>query len=241
MPASRVALVLAAGLAGALPSTADAARPQRTPDERARDRAAVREAEARRPRRFLVGLEGVGFQVPALDPQAARFDPRYVGRTVALGGAGLLARALVAPFVALEFGARSGSVRYRSESRADVVSHDLVTFELGTVLWLVRGDVARLGIDGGVGGVFQRVAYEIGEDPRSTQRFGSLLARAGADAEFVLRRVAVVLSLRSYGIVTGRERTHVSGPAFEGDASAAAPVSTYQTYLAASAGLAYRF
>ena len=37
-----------------------------------------------RTRRFMLGIEGVGLQVPALRPRITAIDPRFLGRSVTL-------------------------------------------------------------------------------------------------------------------------------------------------------------
>src|SRR5690606_28115229 len=62
-------------------------------------------------RRFLVGIEGVVMQAPPLRPSIVRVDPRFVGRTVALGGLGIFGRFRPMPIVAFDLSVRSGSLR----------------------------------------------------------------------------------------------------------------------------------
>jgi hypothetical protein len=86
----------------------------------ARDPAADPTSEARgeaRPRRFMIGLEAVGMQVPVLDSPIVDLDPRFTGRTVAMGGLGAFGRWRVVPLVGDDLGVRSGSVRYRDDRR----------------------------------------------------------------------------------------------------------------------------
>ncbi len=234
-----IALALAVG---PRPAAAAPTEPvERTAEGEAGER--ERRTSRRRRRPFMIGLAGVGLQVPALQTEVVNLDPRFVGDTVALGGVGLFARYRPLPLVAFELDTRSGSIRYRSSDKQDLIAQDLVLFEAGTLLYLARGDVGQLALDAGLGGGYNRVAYEIGDTPRSTQRYGSFLVRAGVDAEFLLKRIAIVLSLRSYGVVTNRNRARNSGELLTGASprNRRAPVPTFQTYISASAGLAYRF
>ena len=194
-------------------------------------------------RRLMVGLEGVAFLTPALHVPRVRLDPRYIGEATAAGGAGVFSRWRVADRIALELGVRSGSLRLRSEARGDVISHDLLLADVGVLLYLARGEIGQLAVDGGFGGLGQQIRYDIADGERGLQRFGAFTARVGVDLELLLRRVAVVASLRAHGIVSVRRRTAAHGPFFGGasEAERAAPVPTYQTYVIGSAGLAYRF
>jgi hypothetical protein len=234
------AFPLVAGLLAAPPAVAGPA-----PDAQPAP-APTRAPRSTRPRRFLVGLEGVGMQVPALRSPVVQLDPRFLGATVAMGGLGALGRARIAPPVAAELSLRSGSVRYRDEhgDTGAVVSHDLLLATAGLSLFPVRGEVAHLGVDGGIGGAFQRIRYELGPDgDASTQTFGSLLVHAGVALELSVRRVAFLVSLRAYGVVTDDGAARNRGPAFRGlpDAARRAAAPTYQTFVVGGLGVAYRF
>jgi hypothetical protein len=197
---------------------------------------------AARARRFMVGLEGVGMQVPTLKTPIATVDPRFVGSTTTLGGVGLFGRFRPRPIVGVDLGVRSGSVRYKGEEDDDVMSQDLLAVDAGVLLYLAHGEVGQLALGAGMGGLCHRVRYEF-DDRRGTQTFGSGLVRLGADAEFLVKRVAFVLSLRSYGVFTARDNVANRG-AIMRDASEnarRAPVETLQTFVVASAGVAYRF
>jgi len=191
-------------------------------------------------RRFLLGVEGVVMQAPPLRPEVVRFDPRFLGRSVSLGGLGLLGRLQVHPRIGIEAGVRSGSVRYagRKDEDGPLVSQDQVMADLGVLLYVARGDVARLAFDAGVGGMGTRVVYETDREGR--QLYGSGLVRVGADAELLFKRIAFVLSVRSYGVLTDRDRVSQRGALLEGK-TLRAPVPALQTFLVASAGIAYRF
>ncbi len=197
---------------------------------------------APRKRRFLVGLEGVVFQVPALAPRVVRLDPRFVGNSVALGGAGLIGRFQPVPIVGVEVGVRSGSVVYRDQAKNKRASEDMVLASAGVLLYLAQGERARLAAGAGLGGQFHRIAY-FSDEGKSVQRFGAFTLHVGLDAEFLLERVAFLLSVRSYGVVSDDRAMALRGPLFEDatDADRALPVATFQTYVAASAGVAYRF
>src|SRR5690606_38864063 len=184
--------------------------------------------------------EGVVVQAPPLRPQIVRFDPRFLGRSVSLGGLGLLGRLRLHPRIAVETTVRSGSVRYagRGDDSSAVVSQDQVMADLGVLLYVARGDMAQLAFDAGLGGMGTRVVYEL--DREGTQLFGSGLVRVGADAEFLVKRIAFVISVRSYGVFTGRDRVSNEGPLLEGK-ELAAPVPALQTFLVGSPGIGYRF
>ncbi len=196
-----------------------------------------------RPRKFLLGLEGVAIQTPPIRPTVVRFDSRYLGNTTTLGGAGLLARYRVTPVLALDFNARSGSLRFLSEDNNETTSQDLVLGELGVALFAARGEFGQLAIGAGWGGIYNRIQYEHGPGREGIQHYGSGLIRLGIEVEILLQRVALVFSFRSYGVVTDRARVVARGAIFEGvsEAQRFAPVSTFQTFLAGSLGLAYRF
>jgi hypothetical protein len=83
-----------------------------------------------------------------------------------------------------------------------------------------------------------RVVYEL--EREGTQLFGAGLVRVGADAEFLFKRIAFVVSVRSYGVFTDRDRSSLRGALLEGK-TLLAPVATFQTFLVASGGIAYRF
>lgn len=191
-------------------------------------------------RRFLLGVEGVVMQAPPLRPEIVRFDPRFLGRSASLGGLGLLGRLQLHPRIGIEAGVRSGSVRYaeRGEEDGPVVSQDQVMADVGVLLYVARGDVAQLAFDAGVGGMGTRVVYEL--EREGTQLFGSGLVRVGADVELLIKRIAFVLSVRSYGVLTDRDRVRQRGALLEGK-TLLAPVATLQTYLVVSGGIAYRF
>lgn len=191
-------------------------------------------------RRFLLGVEGVVIQAPPLRPQVVRFDPRFLGRSVSLGGLGLLGRLRLHPRIAAEVTVRSGSVRYAGRETDDgpVVSQDQVMADAGVLLYVARGDVARLAFDAGLGGMGTRVVYET--DREGTQLFGSGLVRVGADAEFVFKRIAFTVSVRSYGVFTDRQRVSSRGELLEGK-DLRAPVPALQTFFVAAGGIGYRF
>jgi hypothetical protein len=239
----------ASGAAPVAPATAGPATAEPTTAEptpaaqrrRARFSAFAREGDPLQ-RRAMIGIGGLLMQAAPLRVRAVSLDPRDVGRSVALGGLGIFGRYRPKPIVGLDLEVRSGSVRYR-RSDADVgVSQDQVLAEFGTGLYLGRGDVAQFALSAGLGGMFTRVRYDAGETTGS-QAFGSAVFRLGAEAEFLLKRVAIVLSFRTYGVATARDRVRSRGALLEG-ASAAdrrAPVASFATMLVGSLGLAYRF
>lgn len=225
------------------PAEASEAPEASTPTGTRRPRRGLSWARADDPvpeRRFLLGVEGVVIQAPPLRPDVVRFDARFLGRSVSLGGLGLLGRLQLHPRIATEITVRSGSVRYagREDEDGPVVSQDQVMADLGVLLYVARGDVAQLAFDAGVGGMGSRVVYET--DRKGTQLFGSGLVRVGADAEFLFKRVAFVVSVRSYGVFTDRDRVSGRGALLEGK-TLLAPVPTLQTFFVASGGVAYRF
>jgi hypothetical protein len=191
-------------------------------------------------RRFLLGVEGVVVQAPPLRPEIVRFDPRFLGRSASLGGLGVVGRLQLHPRIGVEAVVRSGSVRYagRDDDDGPVVSQDQVMADLGVLLYVARGDIAQLAFDAGVGGMGTRVVYELGRE--GTQLFGSGVVRVGADIEFLTKRIAFVVSVRSYGVLTDRDRVRQRGALLEGR-SLRAPVAALQTFFVASAGVAYRF
>ncbi|MCA9654226.1 MAG: hypothetical protein H6712_07620 [Myxococcales bacterium] len=191
-------------------------------------------------RRFMLGLEGVVMQAPPLRPQVVTFDPRFIGRTVSLGGLGLFARLRVHPRISVEATVRSGSARYaaRPTEDPDVVSHDQVAADVGVLLFVARGQMVQLAFDGGVGGMGTRVRYEL--DREGTQLFGSGIVRVGANAEFLVKRIAFVVSVRAMGVLTNVERVRNRGELLQGR-DLPAPVPAMQTLLVGSAGIAYRF
>lgn len=237
-PARPVARLLAAGLLAAAltPAPHALAAPEATAVTA--PETAPRKA---RTRRFMLGIEGLGLMVPALRPRITSLDARYLGNTVTLGGVGLVGRWQVVPRIALELGVRSGSLRYRNHN--DVISQDMVLAEAGALLYLLRGEVGHLALDGGAGGLMHAIRYELHDRPDGAQIVGGLLLHIGVDLEIRLRRIAFTAALRSYGVVSDVARTGTRGALFDGvsEALRRAPVAVFQTYLLGSVGIAYRF
>jgi hypothetical protein len=225
------------------PAPKPAPEPEAEPPKKRRRFWMSNETTEEKRRRFLVGIEGVVMQAPPLRPSIVRVDPRFVGRTVALGGLGLFGRYRPVPIVAFDLSVRSGSLRLTDRDDDGVIAQDHVLAEAGVLLFVARGDVAQFAFDGGVGGAFNRVEYQPEGGPNGRQIFGSGLVRVGGDVEFVLKRVAIVLSLRAYGVFTDRDRVSEKGELFEDapEPLRKAPVPTMQTWLVGSAGVAYRF
>ena len=192
-------------------------------------------------RKFLLGVEGMGLQVPGLRPQITKIDARYLGPTVTLAGIGIVGRWEVVPRVALELTVRSGSLRYRS--RGDVISQAMVLAEAGALLYLLRNEIGHLAIDGGAGGLVHAIRYELHDRPRGSQTVGGATIHVGVDLEIRLRRIAFTASLRSLGVITDVARTRTRGALFDGapESLRRAPVAVFQTYLLGSVGIAYRF
>jgi hypothetical protein len=218
-----------------------------------------------RSRPFLVTLGITGMQAPIARTSVVRLDPRATGRsTTLIGGATSLRwvpRANEAlrdgPWIGLDVGFRSGSVRFRDATEPQVpgdasapssssIAHDLFAFESAALLYLAKSPFARLAVDAGGGGMVQIVRYDLATSD-AAQRFGSGFVRLGASVEVLLSRVAFVFDLRGYGVVTDRRRVVNRGDAFSAEARAAngelgrAPVATLQTMLVGSAALAFRF
>lgn len=191
-------------------------------------------------RKFLVGIEGVVMQAPVLRTEAARLDPRFIGRSVVLGGLGILGRYRPVPVIGFDVSVRSGSLRYTDRDDESLIATDHVMAEAGVLVYLIRAESTQLAIDGGLGGAFNRVEYDLVDRPSGVQTFGSGLVRAGADIEFSFKRIAVLLSLRSYGVFTDRDRVRNRGALLQGT-NARGPLPTLSTWLVGSAGIAYRF
>lgn len=194
-------------------------------------------------RRFLIGVEGLIAQAPPLRPTVIKLDPRSLGRTVAMGGIGIFGRYRPVPIVAIEATVRSASLRYSDPNEDTVVSQDHVLADVGVLLYLARGEVAQFAFDAGLGGAWGRIAYEPASGDEGSQTLGSGLVRVGADAEFLVKRVAFILSLRTVGIFTDPSRAKARGALFEGTNAAVrrVPVPALQTWLVGSAGVGYRF
>jgi|GEM_PF-2856968 len=206
---------------------------KRSPDE---------EPGAKR-RKFLVGVEGLIAQAPPLRPRIIDLDPRFLGRFVALGGFGLFGRYRPVPLIGVEAGVRSASLRYADRDSDGVTSQDNVLADVGVLMYVARGEVAQFAFDAGIGGMWGRIAYEPASGENGTQTYGSGLVRVGADAEFLVKRIAFTLSVRMLGVFTDPARAKASGALFEGTRLELreAPVPRTQTWLVGSAGIAYRF
>ena len=194
-------------------------------------------------RAWALGVEGTILTTPPLRTRVVYVDPRFVGRSTALGGLGVFGRYRPLSFIGFDANIRTGSLRLRAEDDDTTISTDQVLADVGALLYLGRGKVSQFAVSSGLGGQFQRVRYELDSGVRGTQSFGAFTIRVGAEAEFLVNRVAFVLSFRTYGVVTPRSNTRTTGALFEGRSAADtdAPVATLQTYLAGSAGIAYRF
>lgn len=240
--------VVSAALLNVVPGLAGAAEPptETTPEPRAprRDPGETREPEGPPDgRAFALGVEGSIITTPPLRPRVVYVDPRFVGRSTALGGLGVFGRYRPLSFIGFDANIRTGSLRLRAEDSDTTISTDQVLADIGTLLYLGRGEVSQFAFSGGVGGLFHRVRYDLDSGVRGSQSFGAFTMRVGAEAEFLVNRIAFVLSFRTYGVVTPRSNARTSGALFEGrsEADKAAPVATFSTYLAGSAGIAYRF
>jgi len=190
----------------------------------------------------MIGIEAVAIQAPPLHTHLIRFDRRYIGQNTTLGGAGIFGRWRANDRIALDLGVRSGSLRVQRESD-DLVAQDLLIAELGALLYLAHGEIGHLAIDGGLGGLGHQIRYSRSDGLEGTQRVGALLFRVGVDVEILLKRLAFVISLRAYGVITDRKRTQSRGAIFEGEDPAyrLAPVPVFQTNMVGTAGVAYRF
>ena len=190
----------------------------------------------------MIGIEAVGMQLPPLRTAVVDLDPRFLGDSVALGGAGVFARYRPVPLVGFDVGVHSGSVRYRDRDDDQNVSQDVVMAEAGVLLYLARGELGQFALDGGLGGAWNRVGFDLGE-LEGTQQFGTGFVRGGVNAEFLVKRVAFILSLRTYGVFTDRDAVRNKGELMDrvNEEARKAPVATLQTYVVASVGVAYRF
>ncbi len=190
----------------------------------------------------MIGIAGVLLQAPTPRIRVVPLDPRDIGRTVALGGLGLFGRYRPRPLVGIDVEVSSGSVRYGRKDVDVSVSQDQIVAEVGTLLYLGRGDVFQVAVSGGIGGMASLLRYDLG-DRSGRQRFGSVTVRLGAEAEVLLKRIAIVLSFRSYGVGTARDRVHTRGALLQGQSQAdrRAPVPSFMTMLMGSIGIAYRF
>ncbi|MBL4689031.1 MAG: hypothetical protein JKY37_30850 [Nannocystaceae bacterium] len=208
-----------------------------------RQRWSVGLPEGVKPRRFIVAVEGLIAQAPPLRPTITKLDPRATGRTVARGGIGLFGRYRPVPLIGIEVGVRSASLRYADGDDDGVVSEDHVLADAGVLLYLARGEIAQFAFDAGFGGAWGRIAYEPSDGKQGSHIYGSGLVRVGVDAEFLLKRIAFVLSLRTVGVLTDDKRAKARGPIFEGTSAQVQrlPVPRLQTWLVASAGIGYRF
>lgn len=194
-------------------------------------------------RKFMVGIDGAIIQASPIRAEVARLDPRFVGRSVAMGGLGLFGRYRPISLIGFDLGVHSGSLRYRDpdDDEAGSVSRDQVLIDAAVLLYLGRGEVAQFAVSSGLGGLYNRIGYDAGDGRNGRQTFGSAAFRLGAEAEFLVKRVAFVLSFRSYALLTDRDRVRGSGTLVESSGVDNAPVPTFATQLLGSAGIAFRF
>lgn len=235
-PALGLALVLAGSA-----QTAEAA-PARTKGRRFRS-ATPPTAPPPDGRKFMVGIDGTIVQASPIRAEVVRLDPRFVGRSVAMGGLGLFGRYRPISLIGFDLGAHSGSLRYRDPDDDDAgsVARDQVLIDAAVLLYLGRGEVAQFAVSSGLGGVYNRIGYAAADGREGRQTFGSAAFRLGAEAEFLVKRVAFVLSFRSYALLTDRDRVRGSGALVETSDVSRAPVPTFATQLLGSAGIAFRF
>lgn len=192
-------------------------------------------------RRFMIGIAGILMQAAPLRPRVLHVDPRDVGRSVAMGGLGLYGRVRVRPLVGIDLQVSSGSVRYGKNDAKSTIAQDQVLADLGVLLYLSRGDIFQLALSGGIGGLGTLLRYETPAG-KGRQSFGAFAVRAGVDAEFLIKRVALVLSFRTYGLAYG-SAARTSGAVFDGTSASERrpPMPAFATMLLATAGVAYRF
>lgn len=191
-------------------------------------------------RKFMVGLAGVIMQAPPIRTEVVYLDPRDIGRSVAMGGLGVFARWRAKPIFALDLDVRSGSVRYGRSSDVSA-SQDQFLADLAALLYLGRGDVAQFALSGGIGGMASIVRYGGTGDTTGRQTWGSVTFRVGAEAEFLFKRLALVLSFRAYGVAAHRAGVSNKGELVERAGNPLAPTAPFTTMLVGSAGIAYRF
>jgi hypothetical protein len=191
-------------------------------------------------RKFMIGLAGVIMQAPPIRTDVVYLDPRDIGRSIAMGGVGLFARWRAKPLFGLEADVRSGSVRYGRSSDVSV-SQDQFLADLAALLYLGRGDVAQFALSGGFGGMASIARYNGSDDASGRQTWGSFTVRVGAEAEFLFKRIALVLSFRAYGVMAGRAGVQNKGELVERAGNPLAPTAPFTTMLVGSAGIAYRF
>ncbi len=191
----------------------------------------------------MIGLEAVALQTPPLHTQLIRFDRRYIGQTTTLGGAGLFGRWRANERIALDFGVRSGSLRFQRAKTRDLVAQDLLLAELAALLYIAHGEIGHLALAGGIGGLGHQIRYSRSDGREGTQRAGAALFRVGLDIELLLTRIAFVISLRAYGVITDRKRTRASGTIFDDvdPELRLVPLPVFQTHMLGTAGVAYRF
>jgi hypothetical protein len=192
-------------------------------------------------RKFMIGLAGVIMQAPPIRTDVVYLDPRDIGRSIAMGGVGVFARWRAKPVFGLELDARSGSVRYGRSSDVSV-SQDSFLADIAALLYLGRGDVAQFALSGGIGGMASIVRYNGSDDATGRQTWGSVTFRVGAEAEFLFKRLALVLSFRAYGVAAVRDGVRNKGELLDRTAERVlAPTPAFATMLVGSAGIAYRF
>jgi len=192
----------------------------------------------------MLGLEGVGWVTPGLDIPLLRLDPRFVGRSTTPVGLGVFVRYDPNPILTVELGTRSGSLRYRSDDGAPSrqVLLDYFVPSAGLLLWPFRADVARFGLDMGVGGIYSIARYDLAQG-RSRQSWGAFAVRAGFDVEVGGPRLSLLLSLQAHGVITPVDTAVSEGSLFEGTTKSErrAPVTPLASWVSGTLGLGYRF
>ena len=110
------------------------------------------------------------------------------------------------------------------------------------MLWPLRAEKARFGLDAGVGGMYGIARYDT-VDGRSRQTWGAFAMRAGADIEVGGPRLSLLFSFQGHAVVTPVDTATIDGPLFADSTPAdrRAPVTRLATWVSGTIGLGYRF
>ena len=207
----------------------------------------------RRVPQLAIGLLAAGVLIPLVVAAyvvlsgrnwvALTLDAQFLAWVMTAGIAAILARVIASDRVSAELGLRNGMVRFRDTRQSREIGHNVTLLPAGAVLFMASGQMGRLGLEGGVGAMWNRINYQLGGDNVGIQRFTAFQSHIGIAGEFEAKKLTVTISVRSYGVVTRLDSGRREGKLFDASTKSEqlAPVPRLQAYLAASLGLGYHF